>query len=339
MPKAYCAATPPITHPGTTYRAVQSTGMRILATLLALTLAGCAHGTVSAHRTAQPTEAAPPVRVSQQSTQIATAMQALEARLAQLQQNLQREKRHHATATTAVASSQMGRSAPLLRRVHSAVPVAALPTIPVARPVAVKFVPAAVQPPPTTQPATAQHKVAPGDTLGAIAHRYLGRASRWREVWQANPWLRQPRHLRVGQTLTIPIGVRDQIPTSVTPRQTTPTSGLYTVQAGDSLGSIAHQQWGSAILWKRLWQANPTLSNPDQIRVGQRLVIPAAVTKPQHYLVQQGDSLSRLAMVYLGDAGLWRVLKRLNPDLQPSRLLTPGQRLRLPVGSAPIPHA
>ena len=46
----------------------------------------------------------------------------------------------------------------------------------------------------------------------------------------------------------------------------------YTVKAGDSLGSIAaaHQTTVEALL-----QANPSITNPDQIWAGQQLCIPA----------------------------------------------------------------
>lgn len=52
------------------------------------------------------------------------------------------------------------------------------------------------------------------------------------------------------------------------------TSGHYTVRSGDTLASIAarkHVHGG----WQRLADANPQIANPNVIRVGQRLHLPA----------------------------------------------------------------
>lgn len=51
---------------------------------------------------------------------------------------------------------------------------------------------------------------------------------------------------------------------------------FYTVQTGDSLGAIAVKFYGRVDLFDRIFEANrQTLSSPDLIRTGQRLVIPA----------------------------------------------------------------
>ena len=50
----------------------------------------------------------------------------------------------------------------------------------------------------------------------------------------------------------------------------------YTVVAGDNLSKIARHFYGSANAWKRIFDANrDQLSDPDRIRVGQVLKIPA----------------------------------------------------------------
>jgi nucleoid-associated protein YgaU len=50
---------------------------------------------------------------------------------------------------------------------------------------------------------------------------------------------------------------------------------FYTVGVGDSLGAIAIKFYGDANQFPRIFDANrATLSSPDRIRVGQRLVIP-----------------------------------------------------------------
>lgn len=57
----------------------------------------------------------------------------------------------------------------------------------------------------------------------------------------------------------------------------TETYRFYTVQGGDSLGGIARRFYGDASFYITIFEANrQILSSPDQIRAGQRLVIPAA---------------------------------------------------------------
>lgn len=49
----------------------------------------------------------------------------------------------------------------------------------------------------------------------------------------------------------------------------------YVVQAGDSLSAIAKKVYGDAGRWKDIFEANKaTVKDPNQIRVGQELVIP-----------------------------------------------------------------
>jgi LysM repeat protein len=43
-----------------------------------------------------------------------------------------------------------------------------------------------------------------GDTLGHISLRLLGKASLWQRIYRANPKLKSPHRIRVGQVLTIP---------------------------------------------------------------------------------------------------------------------------------------
>jgi LysM repeat protein len=46
----------------------------------------------------------------------------------------------------------------------------------------------------------------------------------------------------------------------------------YHVKSGDTLGKIAARH---GVSWKRLWAANPSVSNPNLIYVGQTLHLPA----------------------------------------------------------------
>ena len=55
-----------------------------------------------------------------------------------------------------------------------------------------------------------------------------------------------------------------------------PQEKTYTVQSGDSLSKIAKAQYGDAQKWKLIFEANrDQLSNPDLIKPGQTLKIPA----------------------------------------------------------------
>ena len=49
----------------------------------------------------------------------------------------------------------------------------------------------------------------------------------------------------------------------------------YTVQPGDTLSKISKQYYGDANKYPKIARAN-NLEDPDKIKVGQRLVIPAA---------------------------------------------------------------
>jgi nucleoid-associated protein YgaU len=51
---------------------------------------------------------------------------------------------------------------------------------------------------------------------------------------------------------------------------------IYTVAAGDNLSKIAKHFYGDANAWKRIFDANrDQLTDPDRIRPGQMLKIPA----------------------------------------------------------------
>lgn len=55
----------------------------------------------------------------------------------------------------------------------------------------------------------------------------------------------------------------------------------YTVRRGDTLTSIAAKLWGHPARWPLLWKANH-IHNPNYIRAGQRLKVPADPAVSQH---------------------------------------------------------
>jgi nucleoid-associated protein YgaU len=145
----------------------------------------------------------------------------------------------------------------------------------------------------------------------------------------------------------------------------------YVVESGDSLALIAKHFYGSVEGNRidtigRLFAANrPVLRTPDQLRVGQKLVIPPlsplaskaleAVTvrvknigevrsnqrqttqsrrpfQDQWYVVRDGDSLWKIASSKLGNASLYLKIAKLNSAvIEDEDRLPVGLRLRLPV--------
>lgn len=134
----------------------------------------------------------------------------------------------------------------------------------------------------STLAGAATHVVKAGENMFRISLRYGVTLS---ELQAANPGV-QPQSLRVGQKLSIPSHGRDSGSTSraeETPApalqestSTTPTDGrnTYAVQAGDNLSKIARLH---GVTLAALQAANPKLK-PNQVVVGQRIVIPAAST-------------------------------------------------------------
>ena len=54
-----------------------------------------------------------------------------------------------------------------------------------------------------------EYTIVPGDTLGEISKTYLGKASLWRIIQDHNPWITDPRSLRVGTVIRIPLRERE----------------------------------------------------------------------------------------------------------------------------------
>lgn len=95
-----------------------------------------------------------------------------------------------------------------------------------------------------------------GDTLNQIAERCQTSIP---ALLRANPGIDNPNLIYVGTRLEIP------------PPQEEDSQTVYTVRRGDTLGQIAakFQTTVSALV-----RANPEITNPDLITVGQRLAIP-----------------------------------------------------------------
>jgi len=74
------------------------------------------------------------------------------------------------------------------------------------------------------------------------------------------------------------LAIDASLPAPAAPAQ--PAASLvqqYTVQPGDTLSKIARQFYGNANAYMKIFEANrDQLDNPDRIKAGQQLVIPAA---------------------------------------------------------------
>lgn len=124
----------------------------------------------------------------------------------------------------------------------------------------------------------------------------------------------------------------------------------YKVVGGDSLSSIAKKFYGSADLWKVIYDANKQVigSDPNLIRPGTELTIPDRGTGGGDdggddggtgevlatYTVVQGDTLTDIAQRFYGNGDQEHVgiIFRANKKTigNDRRLIMPGQVLKIP---------
>ncbi len=141
-------------------------------------------------------------------------------------------------------------------------------------------------------------------------------------------------------------------PTSDEPKLATRS---YTVQHGETLGKIAAHELGSFSKWTEIAKLNGNL-DPKKVHAGMKLNLPAnaksaveskasksapkeskgevthATEQLASYTVKKGDTLSSIATKTLGNSGRWTELKKLNPSINPDRLVV-GAKLRVPESS------
>jgi LysM repeat protein len=102
------------------------------------------------------------------------------------------------------------------------------------------------------------------------------------------------------------------------------------VQRGDSLWKLAQQNLGHGNRWPQLLASNPWIADPNQIRAGAQLNLPAVAAAavsshggdaPATIKVRKGDTLWTLAKSNLGRSAAWSCLAAANPSLaDPNRI-------------------
>ena len=123
---------------------------------------------------------------------------------------------------------------------------------------------------PTTQPTTdtgeIEYTVRSGDTLFSIGLQFN---VPWPDIAARNG-LKDPYVIHIGDVLIIPVGGAASATPGGSPSA---TSFIYVVQTGDRLVTIALK---FHVTQQAILDANPKLTDPNKIFVGQQLVIPAA---------------------------------------------------------------
>ena len=113
-----------------------------------------------------------------------------------------------------------------------------------------------------------KYTVCSGDTLETIARKVYGDRYKWSHLVAANQEKlgRPPYLLSVGMQLEVP-------PLEVKKgTDLLNNDGTYTVQSGDSLGSIARKIYGNSSKWNALYKLNrDKLPTPGALKVGQVL--------------------------------------------------------------------
>jgi len=106
------------------------------------------------------------------------------------------------------------------------------------------------------------YTIRPGDTFFSIANQF---GTTVQLLIQVNPGV-NPEALRIGQIICLPAGTSAPIPC--------PGGTIYRVRAGDTFYAIS-VRYGISL--SRLAEANPQITDPAQLQIGEAICIPAAV--------------------------------------------------------------
>jgi LysM repeat protein len=154
--------------------------------------------------------------------------------------------------------------------------------------------------------------VARGDTLKGLAVRFGTTVD---ALLAANPNISNANVIYEGQRLTVYVTAPP--PTQPPPP---PSGGIYYVQRGDTLRKIA-AKFNSTV--DAILRANPQITNPNLIYVGQAIAIPGEAAT---YAVQRGDTLRIIANKFGTTVD---TLLALNPGIKNANLIYVGQVIRV----------
>jgi nucleoid-associated protein YgaU len=143
----------------------------------------------------------------------------------------------------------------------------------------------------------------------------------------------------------------DESAASDGPRVEPPVFREYVVRRGDQIMTIAQRVYGSTRHWQAIAKANPDV-DPQKLRAGQRLRIPEdpenvqgvvveggepetpAIPEPEQveHIVQNNDSLWKIAASFYGDGTTWRIIRDANRSLvgDNGEKLRPGMTIVIP---------
>ena len=144
-----------------------------------------------------------------------------------------------------------------------------------------------------------RHRIGPGDTLSDISNRYYATSTLVGHILKANPGIKSPKALKIGDVLLIPAPTADEKPQAVAqqqssvPAKTSPgrsptsrnhkpggkTTGAprtYRVKNGDTFYRIAAKVLGNPARWKELYQRNRSVvgNDPMRLKPGMLLTLP-----------------------------------------------------------------
>ncbi|MGC2752055.1 MAG: LysM peptidoglycan-binding domain-containing protein [Candidatus Acidiferrum sp.] len=113
------------------------------------------------------------------------------------------------------------------------------------------------------------------------------------------------------------------------------------IRPGDSLWKLAQQNLGRGNRWHRILAANPHIADPNFIRSGAQLNLPAVAASPvlgqspntglrTRIRVRKGDTLWALAKSTLGHSSAWACLAAANPSLRDPNRIFEDQELQIP---------
>jgi LysM repeat protein len=192
---------------------------------------------------------------------------------------------------------------------------------------------------------TSTYTIKSGDTLDSIAAA-LGITVSALEA--ANPTV-NPNNLQVGSHITIP-STATTTPAPIPTPVSTPPTETYTIQAGDTLTSIA-TKLGTTVA--ALEAANPGI-NPNNLQIGTQISLPSTSTAPtptltpvvptptpnpnppastSTYNIQAGDTFSTIAASFNVTLA---AIEAANPGVNPGSLQV-GEVINLPAGAVANP--